>query len=232
MTHPTSRGTARVGWVGALVTVPLLLAGLATVWPGPQLSAGLRAAAETALTEAGLDGVTVRMDGRDAELRGVPAGAEAAASGAVAAVPGVRTVAILAGPSDTADAPVTPAPPPPDPDEGPRLAEQVEALLDTAPIRFRPDSAELTGPARETVRRLAELLRGAPGAQVVVEGHAADAPGPEEVAQRLSEARATAVEAALVEDGVAPERVSARGLGASRPLATRDASRRVEIETG
>jgi outer membrane protein OmpA-like peptidoglycan-associated protein len=121
-----------------------------------------------------------------------------------------------------------PAPPePPDP-----TLTDVAHVLATQPIRFTPDSSMLAGPAAETVRRVAELLVAGPPVPVVVEGHVADTPGGPDAVQRLSDRRAAVVAEALVAAGVPAERITARGVGATRPLATPEESRRVEITVG
>jgi outer membrane protein OmpA-like peptidoglycan-associated protein len=106
----------------------------------------------------------------------------------------------------------------------------VQARLAAAgPVTFGPDSAELTGPAAESVARAGELLAAEPAVRVAVDGFAADSPGPPEQADQLSARRAAAVADALIAKGVDQARIVAAGRGASRPLASRAASRRVEI---
>ena len=100
------------------------------------------------------------------------------------------------------------------------------------PIRFGADSAELAGPPAETVQRVAGLLAAAPPVPVLVEGHVANTPGGLEAGLHLSEQRAAVVAEALTAAGVPAERISIRGLGAERPLATVEESRRVEITVG
>ena len=53
--------------------------------------------------------------------------------------------------------------------------------------------------------------------RVRVEGHT-DETGPDEINQRLSQARAREVRSYLIERGVAPQRLRAVGRGSSRPL--------------
>ena len=80
---------------------------------------------------------------------------------------------------------------------------------------------------------LAEIAQ-RPGSRVTVEGHT-DEIGTADYNQRLSERRAEAVAAFLVEHGVARERLVIRGFGAQRPLVMgrdegrRKQNRRVEI---
>jgi outer membrane protein OmpA-like peptidoglycan-associated protein len=67
-----------------------------------------------------------------------------------------------------------------------------------------------------------------------VEGHTDDT-GPEDVNQRLSQQRAETVRRYLVNQGVAPQRLEAKGYGESKPLidkiteAARKKNRRVEF---
>jgi outer membrane protein OmpA-like peptidoglycan-associated protein len=136
-----------------------------------------------------------------------------------------------ASPSPPPAAPVVVADPTPPAPPDPMLAELVE-LLATQPIRFMADSAELAGPQAGTVRRVAELLVAGPAVPVLVEGHVADTPGGPEAVQQLSDRRAAVVADALVAAGVPAERITARGAGATRPLATPEESRRVEITIG
>ena len=97
-------------------------------------------------------------------------------------------------------------------------------------VTFAADRAELAGPSVAAVARVAALLGDGPGPRVTVTGHAADTPGPAEVAQRLSERRAQVVVDALVAAGVRRERLVVAGRGSAEPLATPELSRRVEIK--
>jgi outer membrane protein OmpA-like peptidoglycan-associated protein len=241
-----SRASARAWWLGALVAVPTLLAGLALLWPGPQLAADLEQRARTALDGVGLGVVAVTVTGRDAELHAVPPGSEAVAAGAVGAVPGVRSVRVEgAGAPTTSTAPSGSAPTaalPPEPDaDAPgeldtaarqQLTDRLVALLGPAPITFRADSAALAGEPAVTVQRVAALLRDVPAAPIEVVGHVADTPGAPEAAQALSEQRALAVADALAAAGVDRSRITTVGRADHEPLATRAASRRAEIRIG
>ena len=131
----------------------------------------------------------------------------------------------------TTAAPVVATDPAPAEPPDPTLAEAA-GVLAAQPIRFPADSAELAGPSAATVQRVAELLAAGPAVPVLVEGHVADTPGGPEAVQQLSDLRAGVVTDALVAGGVPAERITARGLGATRPLATVEESRRVEITIG
>jgi outer membrane protein OmpA-like peptidoglycan-associated protein len=155
--------------------------------------------------------------------------APAVARASAPAAPPSALPTVPTSPPAVAAAP-TSAPPDPTPPDPP-LTELAEVLA-TQPIRFTADSAQLAGPAADTVRRVAQLLVAGPAVPVLVEGHVADTPGGPEAVQRLSDRRAAAVAELLVACGVPAERIATRGAGATRPLGTVEESRRVEITVG
>jgi OmpA-OmpF porin, OOP family len=83
----------------------------------------------------------------------------------------------------------------------------------------------------------AAILKANPGLTGEVQGHA-DSTASAEHNQALSEARARAVRDYLIRQGVAPERVAAKGYGEIRPAASNDSvegralNRRVELQPG
>jgi outer membrane protein OmpA-like peptidoglycan-associated protein len=160
----------------------------------------------------------------------------AALAGIALVWPGQPPEATALPAENARELPATPAPvleeeqpsaPPLDP-----LRAQLADVQAAQPIRFGADSAELSGPPAETVQRVAGLLVAAPQVPVLVEGHVASTPGGLETGLHLSEQRAAVVAEALKAAGVPAERISIRGLGAERPLATVEESRRVEITAG
>lgn len=112
-----------------------------------------------------------------------------------------------------------------------RLAEAVEQ----GTILFKRASADIDSKSSTTIARLSEIIKSCPGARVEVEGHT-DAEGTDERNQRLSERRARAVLNSLVHAGVAADRLTAAGYGASRPVATNETAagmarnRRIEFK--
>ena len=104
--------------------------------------------------------------------------------------------------------------------------------LDDVLFDFEEDS--LRPEARGIARQAAQWLKKNPDRVAVVEGHT-DHTGPSEFNQSLSERRAQAIRAALLEEGVPASRIRARGFGMTRPVASnntregRQANRRVEI---
>jgi hypothetical protein len=102
-----TRHERRTWWfVSAFVAVPAVLACVTLALFGPRIVDDLRTRSDAALVHAGLPGVTVALDGRDARLGEVPAGAEHAVTQVVGDVTGVREVYLNAGsaPAETAPA--------------------------------------------------------------------------------------------------------------------------------
>ncbi len=101
-------------------------------------------------------------------------------------------------------------------------------------VLFGTDKSRLTADGMRTAQKLANVLQENPQRTVLVEGFA-DSTGASAYNQALSERRAGAVQTALVELGVARERIAIRGYGESYPVASnntaanRQLNRRVEI---
>jgi outer membrane protein OmpA-like peptidoglycan-associated protein len=101
-------------------------------------------------------------------------------------------------------------------------------------LRFASGSAALPAGELPDLDRTAKLLSDYPELAARVEGHT-DSVGSAALNQRLSQQRAEAVMAALVDRGVEASRLNAEGLGPDRPIASnataegRSRNRRVEI---
>ena len=103
-------------------------------------------------------------------------------------------------------------------------AENLLTLGDTVTLRnihFLTASAELYEASKAELDRLAEALQRHPRLRLEVGGHT-DAVGKDEDNLVLSERRAKAVYDYLVLRGVDPDRLTYRGYGESRPIATND----------
>lgn len=98
-------------------------------------------------------------------------------------------------------------------------------------VLFRVGTAELLPSAGQALDQLAAAMKASPGLRLRIGGHA-DRMGEPEKNLALSEQRAAAVRAYLVQAGIASERLSAVGYGDARPLyPSPDArNRRVEVE--
>lgn len=93
----------------------------------------------------------------------------------------------------------------------------IETLLASSPIKFAPDSAEIDTASDAVLVQLAAALGQVPNTAVELVGHT-DGQGDEARNLQLSEDRAKAVMQRLVDLGVLPTRLSARGEGESNPL--------------
>lgn len=107
-------------------------------------------------------------------------------------------------------------------------------VLTLGDVLFDTGKAVLKPGAMGTVDRLAAFLRESPERSATIEGHT-DSVGSDSLNLSLSENRANAVKAALMERGIAAQRVIALGKGKSEPVAGNDTAagrqqnRRVEI---
>lgn len=101
-------------------------------------------------------------------------------------------------------------------------------------VLFGTDLSRLTADGMRSAQKLADVLQQNPQRKVLIEGFA-DSTGAADYNQGLSDRRAGAVRTALLEMGVARERIDMRGYGESFPVAGNDSAagrqlnRRVEI---
>jgi outer membrane protein OmpA-like peptidoglycan-associated protein len=109
----------------------------------------------------------------------------------------------------------------------------MSTLLGTARIEFASSSAEISPGSEDLLDAIARAASWCPGL-LRIEGHT-DSSGGAALNDKLSRSRAEAVRAALVRRGVPEERLTAEGLGSSRPLASnrtadgRERNRRIEM---
>jgi outer membrane protein OmpA-like peptidoglycan-associated protein len=104
-------------------------------------------------------------------------------------------------------------------------------------VNFQFDSADLTADGRDRVNQIASIVkRDAADRRISVEGYASrESAAQEDYNQRLSERRANNVADALEHDGIANDRISAKGFGTRNPIASNDTeegrrqNRRVEV---
>jgi outer membrane protein OmpA-like peptidoglycan-associated protein len=190
------------------------------------LEPGLTASAAQALHDAGVVGVGLRFDGREAVLTGEGADAAVLAEAArvVERVDGVRWATVAAaGSAGPATPTPTPSPPPADPERDAAIAE-----LEGTRILFAPDSASLDEAGLRAVARVAVLLTAHPDLRVRLTGHVAVATGTAQDAVAFSERRAHAVLGELVAAGIEATRLEYAGAGAEG-VDSPD-GRRVDIE--
>jgi outer membrane protein OmpA-like peptidoglycan-associated protein len=104
-------------------------------------------------------------------------------------------------------------------------AKQTERgmVLTLGDVLFDTGRSTLKAGAYPTIDRLAEVLKESSNRKVMIEGHT-DSTGSDETNQLLSQQRALAVQAALLERGVSAGQVAAVGKGESMPVASNDTS--------
>ncbi len=107
-------------------------------------------------------------------------------------------------------------------------------IITLGDVLFGTDLSRLTPDGMRSARKLADVLQQNPQRKVLIEGFA-DSTGGADYNQGLSERRAGAVRTALLDLGVARERIDMRGYGEAFPVAANDSAasrqlnRRVEI---
>jgi outer membrane protein OmpA-like peptidoglycan-associated protein len=107
-------------------------------------------------------------------------------------------------------------------------------VLTVGDVLFETAKADLMAAGLRNLDKIAEFLVKNPQRNVLVEGHT-DSRGGDSYNLELSERRANSVRLALIQRGVAPERIIARGFGKAMPIASNDSetgrqqNRRVEI---
>jgi len=147
-----------------------------------------------------------------------------------------------AGPAPGSAAPASPAPASAPP-SGPAPASPVPAAADCAnlstdikglgPITFPTNGFALSPDAEQTLNRVADKLKGCASAKVSINGYT-DNTGNDAINNPLSANRANAVADYLKAQGVPGDRLTAKGLGSSNPVADNGPdgqvkNRRVEI---
>jgi OOP family OmpA-OmpF porin len=110
----------------------------------------------------------------------------------------------------------------------------INATLADAKIDFEPGSARIAPSARETLDRIAELLRNCADAPIEIGGHT-DSQGSEDMNLNLSKGRAQAVVQALMARRILVGNLTAVGYGEALPIADngteegRERNRRIEF---
>lgn len=111
-----------------------------------------------------------------------------------------------------------PSPPPLPPASRPAVSKKkIDDLLIDNPITFRINSAVLLPEGKTVLNSVAAILHEDPTVSFEVDGHT-DNVGAEHANGVLSEQRATAIVEYLISQGIAAERLTLKGYGASRPI--------------
>jgi len=102
-------------------------------------------------------------------------------------------------------------------------------------ISFESGNAVLTNSSHDALERLEDILKDSPNVMIEVSGHT-DNVGSEENNLALSQSRAQSVVDYLINKGISSSRLTAKGYGESRPIATnktprgKSKNRRVEVK--
>jgi len=144
----------------------------------------------------------------------VPAPTVATTPTTTATVEPTATAAVTATATATAVA-VAPTTQPTTPPASPTTPSAAPDPLED--LSFDLDSFRIGRDSRQALEKAAETLKQQPKLRVVVRGHS-DRLGSPEHNLELSRRRATAVEAFLIEHGVAADRISIEALGGKEPI--------------
>jgi len=107
-------------------------------------------------------------------------------------------------------------------------------VVSLSDILFDIAKADLAAGTRDNLKKLASIINEFPKKRILVEGHT-DSTGEPQFNKRLSEERAYSVMSFLISNAVRPDRISAKGFGMEKPIASnktaegRQRNRRVDI---
>jgi outer membrane protein OmpA-like peptidoglycan-associated protein len=107
-------------------------------------------------------------------------------------------------------------------------------VITMADVLFDTGKYDVRQTTREALARLSGIVLAHPGLKLEVEGHT-DSTGGDELNQTLSEQRADAVRAYLIQQGLSTDSITAKGFGKTLPVADnstpagRQKNRRVEL---
>ncbi len=118
----------------------------------------------------------------------------------------------------------------------PKITKEEQAKLKeyAKVIYFKVNSAEFTKKTYPVLEAIIAIMKKYPASNFRIEGHT-DSTGSDEYNMKLSQRRADAVKSYLVEHGISADRLTAKGYGETKPIASnktasgRAKNRRVEI---
>lgn len=209
-------------WRGALPLVGLLLLGAFALLPFARgdIETAVRDQVRDQLERHALGWVAVSVSGQDVHLGGIEIQAgdgeralQAARDAVCPTWAGPLTCAVQVDGAFTQPAPAAPAPP----SAAQSCEAQLAGIVAQSQIEFANASAAISPASARVLDALAKAAAQCPGV-LRIEGHT-DSVGPAAANQLLSDARAAAVRAALIQRGLAAAQLRAEGLGARVPLA-------------
>ncbi|CAN5388076.1 hypothetical protein BH11ACT3_BH11ACT3_11320 [soil metagenome] len=219
--QPVPAPAATPGQRIAIIALSTVLGGviaMGCVFGSAMIEPGLTSAAQSALVDAGVAGVNVRFEGREAFLSGVEASPAvlARAQTVVEQVDGVRWATVEpdgGGPIVTSTPSPSPTPTPTPTPTAVLPTEEEQAYLTSTNIYFEADSVALTPQATATLEQIAAILIRYDALGVEVTGHIAIPVGTEADAIAFSERRAQAAVDYLASVGVDPASMTILGVG-------------------
>ncbi|MFL1012258.1 DUF5723 family protein [Flavisericum labens] len=124
----------------------------------------------------------------------------------------------------------------PEPEPEPEVTVEVQKTLNeyAKTILFNSGKSSIKEESNSVLKEIVAILQEYPSAKFAIEGHT-DSVGSNSLNQNLSEERASSVMLFLIQNGVASNRLSSKGYGEDKPIATnstkagRALNRRVEI---
>ena len=164
------------------------------------------------------------------EIEKGPDNGERAAGAGVGAAVGALTGALIGNylcREDEPPPPPKPAPPPAPPAHGTKIETLSGANFDFNKAVLRPDG-------KVKIDHAIKVMQDNPSIRLSIEGHT-DSIGSDAYNQKLSERRANAVREYMVSKGISSSRLTTRGFGKSKPIASnktaegRAENRRVEL---
>jgi OOP family OmpA-OmpF porin len=114
-------------------------------------------------------------------------------------------------------------------------AYKIEKELVLVGVTFASNQANLTGGSQQELDKVVESLKALPHVKLEIQGHT-DSQGAREHNMDLSQRRAETVMNYFIGQGVSPDRLTAKGYGPDKPIATNDTAagrsqnRRVELK--
>ncbi len=100
----------------------------------------------------------------------------------------------------------------------PQAAGETLSHIHTFSVQFPFDSTNVAPEYNAEIADFAQYMKQNPEQTAIINGHT-DSTGSSTYNQNLSERRATAVKEKIIEEGVEPERLEAKGYGATKPIA-------------
>jgi len=116
------------------------------------------------------------------------------------------------------------------------VQHNINTILKHHTINFHPNTTVVTNESKPVVQKLVEILLANPDINVSVDGHCKMSnlsrrkPKKRKQALLLSQDRADSIVSVIVEAGVNPDRMIAKGYGVSRPLPQGQNDMRVEVK--